>query len=68
MFSTAQQLGGSVGIAVIGSIFFGADPKAHLNGSFAAVLPWVAVAFALAGVVSLALPNSALTEEQVVDL
>jgi EmrB/QacA subfamily drug resistance transporter len=67
-FSTAQQLGGAIGIAVIGSVFFGATPDKHLNGSFAAIMPWVAVAFGLAGLISLALPRTALTEEQMVDL
>ena len=67
-FSTAQQLGGALGIAVLGSVFFGADPKTHLNGSFSAVLPWVAVAFAAAGLLSLLLPDSALSEEQMVDV
>jgi MFS family permease len=67
-FSTAQQLGGAIGIAVLGAVFFGATPGSHLNGSFGTVLPWAAAAFGLAGVLSLLLPDHALTEEQAVDV
>ena len=52
LFSTAQQLGGALGVALLGTVFFG-----YLNGhSFEAALvhtaPYAMGAFALCGVLS----------------
>jgi EmrB/QacA subfamily drug resistance transporter len=63
LFSTAQQLGGALGVALLGTVFFGS-----LNGhSFEAALvhtaPWAMGAFALCGVLSLLLPRTAVSEE-----
>jgi EmrB/QacA subfamily drug resistance transporter len=63
LFSTAQQLGGALGVALLGSIFFG-----YLNGhSFEAALvhtaPYAMGAFALCGVLALLLPRTAVSEE-----
>ena len=63
LFSTAQQLGGALGVALLGSVFFG-----YLNGhSFEAALvhtaPYAMGAFALCGVLSLLLPRTAVSEE-----
>jgi hypothetical protein len=63
LFSTAQQLGGALGVALIGTVFFG-----YLNGhSFEAALihaaPYAMGAFALCGVLSLLLPRTAVSEE-----
>ncbi|HEX4431157.1 MAG TPA: MFS transporter [Frankiaceae bacterium] len=63
-FSTAQQLGGALGIAVIGSVFFGHTPGAHLNAAFGAAQVGVLAAYAGAGVLCLLLPRSALSEER----
>ena len=67
-FSTAQQVGGALGIAVIGSVFFGHAPGAHLNGAFGAALIGVIAAYAAAGALCLLLPRSALSEEQTIEL
>ncbi|HEX4016691.1 MAG TPA: MFS transporter [Frankiaceae bacterium] len=67
-FSTAQQVGGALGIAIIGSVFFGHEPGAHLNSAFGAALIGVAAAYAASGALCLLLPRSALSEEQTIDL
>jgi MFS family permease len=63
LFGTAQQLGGAVGVAVFGTVFFG-----YLNGhSFAASMvhtaPYAIGAFALCAVLALLLPRTAVSEE-----
>jgi MFS family permease len=63
LFSTAQQLGGALGVALLGTIFFG-----YLDGhSFEAALvhtaPYAMGAFALCAVLSLLLPRTAVSEE-----
>ena len=67
LFSTAQQLGGALGVALLGTVFFG-----YLNGhSFEAALahtaPYAMGAFALCGVLSLLLPRTAVSEEALTD-
>ena len=63
LFSTAQQLGGALGVALLGSVFFG-----YLNGhSFEAALvhtaPYAMGAVALCGILALLLPRTAVSEE-----
>jgi EmrB/QacA subfamily drug resistance transporter len=63
LFGTAQQLGGAVGVAVFGTVFFG-----YLSGhSFAASMvhtaPYAIGAFALCAVLALLLPRNAVSEE-----
>src|SRR5215472_14533939 len=63
LFSTAQQLGGALGAALLGTVFFG-----YLNGhSFQAALvhtaPSAMGAFALCAVLSMLLPRTAVAEE-----
>jgi MFS family permease len=65
LFSTAQQLGGALGVALFGTAFFG-----YLNGhSFQAALvhtaPYAMGAFALCAVLSVLLPRTAVSEEDV---
>ena len=62
LFSTAQQLGGAVGVALLGTVFFG-----YLNGhSFEASIvhtaPYAMGAFALCAVLSMLLPRTAVSE------
>jgi MFS family permease len=66
--STLQQLGGALGIAVVGTVFFG-----HINGhsftsAFRYATPLVIALFAIAALLSLALPGTALSEEELVDV
>ena len=63
LFSTAQQLGGAVGVALLGTVFFG-----YLNGhSFEAAIvhiaPYAIGAFALCAILSLLLPRAAVSDE-----
>ena len=63
LFSTAQQLGGAVGVALLGTVFFG-----YLNGhSFEAAIvrtaPYSIGAFALCAILSMLLPRTAVSEE-----
>jgi EmrB/QacA subfamily drug resistance transporter len=63
LFSTAQQLGGALGVALLGTVFFG-----YLGGhSFQAALvhtaPYAMGAFALCAVLSMLLPRTAVSEE-----
>jgi EmrB/QacA subfamily drug resistance transporter len=63
LFSTAQQLGGALGVALLGTVFFG-----YLGGhSFEAALvhtaPYAMGAFALCAALSMLLPRTAVSEE-----
>ena len=63
LFSTAQQLGGALGVALFGTVFFG-----YLSGhTFEAALihtaPYAMGAFALCAVLSLLLPRTAVSEQ-----
>ena len=63
LFGTAQQLGGALGVALLGTVFFG-----YLDGhSFQAALvhtaPYAMGAFALCAVLSMLLPRTAVSEE-----
>src|SRR5215469_649468 len=64
LFSTALQLGGALGVALLGTVFFG-----YLGGrhSFEAALvhaaPYAIGAFALCAVLSMLLPRTAVSEE-----
>jgi EmrB/QacA subfamily drug resistance transporter len=64
LFSTAQQLGGAIGVAVLGTVFFGSLTGGH---TFAAALrhtaPYAIGAFALCALLSLLLPRTAASEE-----
>ena len=63
LFGTAQQLGGALGVALFGTVFFG-----YLNGhSFEAAIvhtaPYAMGAFGLCAILSLLLPRTAVSEE-----
>ena len=63
LFGTAQQLGGALGVALLGTVFFG-----YLNGhSFEAAIvhtaPYAMGAFALCAVLAMLLPRTAVSEE-----
>jgi MFS family permease len=67
-FSTVQQVGGALGIAILGSLFFGHRADPHLNHAFGLTVPIAAGAYALAAVLCLALPGRAVTDDQVVEI
>jgi EmrB/QacA subfamily drug resistance transporter len=62
MFNTTQQLGGALGIAVIGTLFFGRADRPGLTSAFTLVLPVVAGTFVLCALLCLVLPKTAVTE------
>ena len=67
-FSTAQQLGGAVGVAVVGGAFFARLGSGGFDAAFQAAMPWVVAAFALSGVLCFVLPRTALTDEDATEL
>ncbi|ARX82800.1 MULTISPECIES: MFS transporter [Streptomyces] len=75
IFSTAQQFGGALGAAVIGTVFFGRVPSGPsgpsgehgpvgtatgLTDALGAAMPWVVAAFALCALLCPALPRRAV--------
>jgi EmrB/QacA subfamily drug resistance transporter len=62
VLSTAQQLGGAIGIGVFGTIFFVALPVSGFLASFIETAPWVAAGFVLCAVLALALPSAAVAQ------
>jgi EmrB/QacA subfamily drug resistance transporter len=67
LFGTAQQLGGALGVAVFGTVFFG-----YLSGhSFGAAMvhtaPYAIGAFALCAVLSMLLPRTAVAGEALIE-
>jgi MFS family permease len=67
LFSTAQQLGGAVGVALLGTIFFGWVTAGH---SFASAMshstPYAIGAFAASAALALLLPRTAVSEEAMI--
>jgi EmrB/QacA subfamily drug resistance transporter len=66
--STLQQLGGALGIAVVGTLFFGHLTGHSFTSAFRYSTPLVIALFATAALLSLALPGTALSEEELVDV
>ena len=58
LFSTAQQIGGAVGIAVIGTVFFGSLGNHSLVTAFTRTAPYAAGAFLVCAALSLVLPKT----------
>jgi EmrB/QacA subfamily drug resistance transporter len=67
LFNTAQQLGGAVGVALLGTVFFGWVTSGH---TFAAATthtgPYAAAAFILCALLSLLLPCAAVSEDALI--
>ncbi len=63
LFSTAQQLGGALGVAAIGTVFFGFLDRHTFQAAFEHTVPLTAVAFAISGLLALVLPKTAIAEE-----
>jgi EmrB/QacA subfamily drug resistance transporter len=68
VFSTAQQLGGALGVALIGTVFFGHSGGAPTVAAFTAAAAAAIGAFLLCGALCLALPRTALSEEDVLEI
>lgn len=71
VLSTVTQIGGAVGVAALGTVFFGAlspvapgESAATVFGhALAEVLPWQVAAYLVAAVAMLALPRTAATHQ-----
>jgi EmrB/QacA subfamily drug resistance transporter len=65
IFSTAQQFGGALGVAVIGNIFFAeAGHAGHgLTGALHHAAPWAAIAFIACAALCVLLPRTAAITE-----
>ena len=68
IFSTAQQLGGALGVAVVGTVFFTRLESHSYTSSFEHSAPLVIALFAVAGLLSLALPKTAVSEEEAAEI
>jgi EmrB/QacA subfamily drug resistance transporter len=63
LFSTAQQLGGAIGVALIGTVFFGYLTSHSFEAAIVRTAPYAMGAFALCAVLSMLLPRTAVSEE-----
>ena len=63
VFSTAQQLGGAIGVAVAGTIFFTDLSRHPFGAAFIHTAPYTAGAFVICAVLALALPPTAVADE-----
>src|SRR6266566_1362762 len=63
LFSTAQQLGGALGVALLGTVFFGYLGRHSFEAALVHTAPYAMGAFALCGVLALLLPRTAVSEE-----
>jgi EmrB/QacA subfamily drug resistance transporter len=68
IFSTAQQLGGALGVALVGTVFFSQLESHSFTASFEHSAPVVIGLFLAAALLSLALPRTAVSEEEVAEL
>jgi EmrB/QacA subfamily drug resistance transporter len=63
LFSTAQQLGGAIGVALLGTVLFGYLSGHSFEAAIVHVAPYAMGAFALCAVLSMLLPRTAVAEE-----
>jgi len=63
VFTTAQQVGGAIGIAAVGTVFFGYLGTHSLVAAFTHTAPFTAAWFLACAVLSFLLPRTAVTGE-----
>jgi EmrB/QacA subfamily drug resistance transporter len=63
LFSTAQQLGGAVGVAILSSAFFARLPGHGFTSAFASATPRAVAGYLLCGTLCLLLPGTAVGED-----
>jgi MFS family permease len=68
VFSTAQQLGGAVGIAIVGTVFFSDVATESFTAAFKHAMPVVIGLFVVAAALALVLPKTAVGEEEAVEV
>jgi EmrB/QacA subfamily drug resistance transporter len=67
ILTTAQQLGGALGVAIVGTVFFSELANHSFTTSFKHALPVVIGLFLAAAAIALALPKTAVAEEAVAE-
>ena len=67
LFGTAQQLGGALGVAVFGTVFFGYLSGHSFGASIVHTAPYAMGAFALCAVLSMLLPRTAVAGEALIE-
>jgi len=67
-FSTAQQIGGALGVAVVGGAFFSHLGEHSFTAAFKYATPIIVGLFLVAALLSLVLPDRAASEEEVAEL
>ncbi|HEY7257048.1 MAG TPA: MFS transporter [Solirubrobacterales bacterium] len=68
IFSTSQQLGGALGVALVGAVFFSQLESHAFTEAFKHSAPVVIGLFLAAALLALALPGTAVSEEQMAEL
>jgi len=68
ILSTSQQLGGALGVAIVGTVFFDRLERGSFTAAFRHATPVVIALFLVAAVLSLFLPDTALAEVDVAEL
>src|SRR5581483_11408165 len=68
VFSTAQQLGGAVGVAIVGSVFFAQLETHSYTSSFEHAVPVVIGLYVAAALLALVLPRTAVGEDAVSEI
>ena len=63
LFSTAQQPGGALGVALLGTVFFGYLGSHSFQAALIHTAPYAIGAFALCALLSLLLPRTAVSEQ-----
>jgi len=67
LFGTAQQLGGALGVAVSGTVFFGYLSGHSFEAAIVHTAPYAIGAFVLCAVLSMLLPRTAVSEEALLE-
>jgi EmrB/QacA subfamily drug resistance transporter len=67
LFGTAQQVGGALGVAVFGTVFFGYLTGHSFEAAIVHTAPYAMGAFALCAVLALLLPRTAVSEEALLE-
>ncbi len=68
LFSTAQQLGGALGVAVLTSVFFARLPEHGFTSAFAKATPYAVGGYLLCAGLCLLLPKTAVAEDPSLEL
>jgi MFS family permease len=63
LFNTSQQLGGALGVALFGTVFFGYLGAHSFEAALVHTAPYAVGAFAVCGILSMLLPRTAVAEE-----